>query len=140
MAILDIDLTIQTSDAFSDSNNTIITVGFDPRTSQDSVLKRVNLAANTEKLIFSNSEYGKSYLYLKNMGSENIDIQATGGSTIYASLAELEFAFKLIVSMFVSLKSQSIVCKLPSGEVTLITTLEMNSSSFIPSGSSLLQE
>ena len=53
----------------------------------------INLAANTEKLIFSNSEYGKSYLYLKNMGSENIDIQATGGSTIYASLAELEFAF-----------------------------------------------
>ena len=93
MAILDIDLTIQTSDAFSDSNNTIITVGFDPRTSQDSVLKRVNLVANTEKLIFSNAEYGKSYLYLKNMGSEDINIQATGGSTIYASLAELEFAF-----------------------------------------------
>ena len=67
MAILDIDLTIETADAFSDSNRTIITVGFDPRTTQDSVLKRVNLVANTEKLIFSNSEYGKSYLYLKNI-------------------------------------------------------------------------
>ena len=93
MATLDIDLTIQTNDAFSDINNTIIQVNIKPRTSNDSVLKRVNLAANTEKLIFSNSEYGKSYLYLKNMGSEDIDIQATGGSTIYASLAELEFAF-----------------------------------------------
>jgi len=93
MAILDIDLTIQTDNAFSDSPDTVITVGFEPRTTQDSVLKRVNLAAGIEKLIFSNSEYGKSYLYLKNMGSENINIQATGGSTIYASLGQSEFAF-----------------------------------------------
>ena len=93
MAGLDVDLKIDTNDAFSDSNGTLIQVAISTRTSNDSVLKRVNILANTEKLIFSNSEYGKSYLYLKNMGNDDIDIQATGGSTVYASLAETEFAF-----------------------------------------------
>lgn len=93
MANLTVALNILTTDAFTDSptqvNNTSTYIS-----AKDSVLKRVLLTADTGKLIFDSSEYGRSFLYIKHItGAESINIEDSGSSTIYASLQKNEFAF-----------------------------------------------
>jgi hypothetical protein len=93
MANLTVALNILTSDAFTDSptqvNNTATYIS-----AKDSVLKRILLTADTGKLIFDSSEYGRSFLYLKFIsGGDSINIEDSGSSTIYASLQKNEFVF-----------------------------------------------
>lgn len=98
MATLIVTLDILTGDAFTDSNETKIqNLQKQYKTGSDSVLKRVKLTAATGKLIFdATNEYGRSFLYLKVIGSDganSVNIEDSNSTTIYASLAPSEFAF-----------------------------------------------
>jgi len=97
MANIKTTLQILATSAFTDANNTeIFPTDITTTTNNDSVLKRVKLEADTGKLIFDSSEYGRSYLYLRMIGggSENtINIEDSSSNTIYASLLSNEFAF-----------------------------------------------
>lgn len=93
MANITVVLNIETSDAFTDSptrvDNTTTYIS-----AKDSVLKRVLLTADTGKLIFDSTEYGRSFLYIKHItGTDSINIEDSSSSTIYASLQKNEFAF-----------------------------------------------
>jgi len=93
MATLNVTLNINTTNTFTDSptqldNSAVYTHG------KDAVLKKVLLTADTGKLIFDSSEYGRSFLYIKHINGEGaINIEDSNSSTIYASLARGEFAF-----------------------------------------------
>ena len=93
MAAIDVTLNIRTTTAFTDSP-TEMNSGLQYLSKKDSVLKRVLLTADTGKLIFDSSEYGRSLLYIKHIsGTETINIEDSGSSTIYASLNINQFAF-----------------------------------------------
>lgn len=93
MANLDVNLNIRTTNTFTDSPTQLD--NFNSYThGQDAVLKKVRLTAGTSKLIFEANEYGRSFLYIKNIDSGDfINIEDSNGNTIYASLAKGEFAF-----------------------------------------------
>jgi|DEB0MinimDraft_6_1074348.scaffolds.fasta_scaffold60572_2 hypothetical protein len=93
MADLDVTLRVRTTNTFTDSPTEMINSN-NYTHGQDAVLKKVLLTADTGKLIFEANEYGRSFLYIKNINSGDfINIEDSGSTTIYASLAKAEFAF-----------------------------------------------
>jgi len=93
MATLTPTLTLTSTDATEDNFN--ITVTDSLTFSNDVVQKRI-ATSTTAAVFLAASDYGKSYLYLKNMSSttaERIDIRATTGGTDIIQLGAGEWTF-----------------------------------------------
>jgi len=93
MATLTPTLTLASTDGTSDALSITVT---DSLTSSNDVVQRRIATSTTAAVFLTAAEYGKSYLYLKNLSTnaaERIDIRATTGGTDIIQLGPEEFCF-----------------------------------------------
>jgi len=93
MATLTPTLTLTSSDATSDALSLTVT---DSLTSSNDVIQRRIATSTTAAVFLASADYGKSYLYLKNLSgtaSERIDIRATVAGADILQLGAGEFCF-----------------------------------------------
>ena len=93
MATLTPTLTLSSTDGTSDALSITVT---DSLTSANDVVQKRIATSTTAAVFLTAAEYGKSYLYLKNLSTasaERIDIRATTGGTDIIQLGAEEFCF-----------------------------------------------
>tara|TARA_R100000808_G_scaffold23032_1_gene50615 strand:+ start:99 stop:461 length:363 start_codon:yes stop_codon:yes gene_type:complete len=93
MATLTAKLTLTSSDATSDSLNLAVT---DALSSANDVVQKRIATSTTAAVFLAAADYGKSYLYLKNLSTttaERIDIRASTGGTDIIQLGAEEWCF-----------------------------------------------